>query len=220
LWLPELARAIEEATAFVLLIGEKGIGPWQVIEHYEALDRRVKENDFPVVLVLLEGQPAPGLPFLRQLDWVITADPASEKSLAQLMDAAAGGGALPRELWRHTAPYRGLNAMTEADADFFFGRARETAEVIGALAAARDKLPILVGNSRGGKILACPGGAIRSKFSRTSRRSISSLISPIRFDFSPPAFEPKSIHLRTISSAIVADICRYSGRSAISESTA
>ena len=26
------------------------------------------------------------------------------------------------ELWRHTAPYRGLAAMTEADSDFFFGR--------------------------------------------------------------------------------------------------
>jgi TIR domain len=57
LWLPELARAIAEASVFVLLIGEKGIGPWQVIEYYEALDRRVKENDFPVVLVLLAGQP-------------------------------------------------------------------------------------------------------------------------------------------------------------------
>ena len=82
---------------------------------YEALDRRVKQQDFPVVLVLLDGQPAPGLPFLRQLHWIITADPASEKSVAQLMDAAAGGGAPPGELWRHTAPYRGLAAMTESD---------------------------------------------------------------------------------------------------------
>ena len=52
----------------------------------------VKQLDFPIVLLLLEGQPAPGLPFLRQLHWVITADPTSEKSLAQVMDAAAGGG--------------------------------------------------------------------------------------------------------------------------------
>jgi hypothetical protein len=43
----------------------------------------VKEHDFPVVVVLLEGQPAPGLPFLRQLHWVIAKDPASEKSLAR-----------------------------------------------------------------------------------------------------------------------------------------
>src|ERR1700740_1320723 len=160
LWLPELARAIAEATAFILLIGEKGIGPWQVIEYYEALDRRVKENDFSVVLVLLEGEPAPGLPFLRQLHWVITADPASEKSLAQMMDAAAGGGAPPGELWRHTAPYRGLYAMTESDADFFFDRARETAEVISALEAAPGKLPVLLGNSGVGKSSLAQAGVL------------------------------------------------------------
>src|SRR2546421_82379 len=97
-WLPELAKEIAAATAFVLLVGEKGPGPWQILEYYEALDRRVKEHDFPIVVVLLYGQPAPGLPFLRQLHWVITTDPASEKSLAQLMDASAGGGVPPGEL--------------------------------------------------------------------------------------------------------------------------
>jgi hypothetical protein len=93
-WLPELAQEIAEATAFILLVGEKGIGPWQAIEYYEALDRRVKKLDFPIVLLLLEGQPAPGLPFLRQLHWVVTTDSTSEKSLSQVMDAATGG--LPR----------------------------------------------------------------------------------------------------------------------------
>src|SRR5262245_38461960 len=151
LWLPELAREIAEATAFILLVGEKGIGAWQQMEYYEALDRRVKQHDFPVVLVLLDGQPAPGLPFLRQLHGVITNNPASEKSVAQVMDAAAGAGARPGELWRHAAPYRGLYAMTESDADFFFGRDRETAEVIGALAGTPDKLPVLLGNSGVGK---------------------------------------------------------------------
>ena len=53
-WLPELAKGIGEATAFVLLVAEKGLGAWQVIEYYEALDRRVKQQDFPVVLVLLD----------------------------------------------------------------------------------------------------------------------------------------------------------------------
>jgi hypothetical protein len=161
LWLPELAREIAEATVFVLLVGEKGIGPWQAMEYYEALDRRVKQHDFPVVFVLLDGQPAPGLPFLRQLHWVITTDPASEKDLARVMDAAAGNGAPPPgELWRHTAPYRGLNAMTESDADFFFGRARETAEAIWALAEAPDKLPVLLGNSGVGKSSLAQAGAI------------------------------------------------------------
>src|SRR5438876_1938007 len=90
LWLPELARAIAEATAFVLLVGEKGLGPWQVIEYYEALDKRVKTPDFPVILVLLEGQPAPGLPFLRQLHWIVTPDPALEQTIAKLLDATTG----------------------------------------------------------------------------------------------------------------------------------
>src|SRR5215831_6838383 len=146
-WLPELAKEIAESTAFALLVGDKGLGPWQVTEYYEALDRRVKENTFPVVFMLLDGQPAPGLPFLRQLHWIVSADPASEQSLARLMDAVAGAGTRPGELWRYTAPYRGLAAMTESDSDFFFGRERETVDVIRALAANPDKLPILLGNS-------------------------------------------------------------------------
>lgn len=161
LWLPELAREIAEATAFVLLVGEKGIGPWQAMEYYEALDRRVKQHDFPVVLVLLDGQPAPGLPFLRQLHWVITTDPASERSMVQVMDATTDAGApLPGELWRRTAPYRGLQAMTEPDADFFFGRVRETTEVIGTLADMPDKLAILLGNSGVSKSSLAQAGVI------------------------------------------------------------
>jgi hypothetical protein len=144
---------------FVLLVGEKGLGPWEVIEYYEALDRRVKQHDFPIVLVLLDGQPAPELPFLRQLHWIISADPASEKSI-QVMDAAAGGGALPGELWRHTAPYRGLAAMTEADTDFFFGRGRETVEVIRALEATPEKLPVLLGNPGVGKSSLAQAGVL------------------------------------------------------------
>src|SRR6202034_1024288 len=143
-----------------LLVGEKGLGPWQVMEYYEALDRRVKQHDFPVVLLLLDGQPAPGLPFLRQWHWIVAADPAAEQSVAQVMDAAAGGGALPGELWRDTAPYRGRAAMTETDSDFFFGRERETVEVIRALEATPDKLPILLGNSGVGKSSLAQAGVL------------------------------------------------------------
>jgi hypothetical protein len=100
------------------------------------------------------------LPFLRQLHWVITSDPASEKSLAQVMDAVSGAGAQVGELWRHTAPYRGLAAMTEADGDYFFGRAHETAEIVGTLATTPDKLPILLGNSGVGKSSLGQAGVI------------------------------------------------------------
>src|SRR5262245_40028196 len=85
-WQPALAQEIAEADAFWLLVGENGLGPWQLPEFYEAHDKQVKSSDFPVVLMLLEGQAAPGLPFLRQLHWIVTADPASQKDVAQLID--------------------------------------------------------------------------------------------------------------------------------------
>ena len=173
-YLPELAKAVNEATAFVLLVGKNGLGPWQVIEYYEALARRVKAHaqqakapdqggephELPVVLVLLEGEPAPGLPFLRQLHWIVTPDPASEQSIARLLDAAQGAGSTPGQLWRHTAPYRGLAAMTEADADFFFGRVDKTVEVINTLEAGPDKLPVLLGNSGVGKSSLAQAGVL------------------------------------------------------------
>src|SRR5665213_2398891 len=161
-WLPALAEGIERSTVFILLVGEHKLGPWQVIEYYAALDKRVKAADFPVILVLLSDQAAPGLPFLRQLHWIITADVTSEQTLAQLMDASAGDGGLRGELWRYTAPYRGLVAMTEADSDFFFGRSRKTVEVIRAFEQTPDQLVILLGNSGVGKSSLAQAGILAS----------------------------------------------------------
>src|SRR5262249_4882328 len=118
-WLPELSAQIARATAFVLLIGEHGVGPWQEMEYFEAVDKRVKNPSFPVMLILTKGQQAPGLPFLRQLHWIVTDDPLSELTLASAVDGAEGSATRPRELWRHSVPYRGLAAMTEADSEFF-----------------------------------------------------------------------------------------------------
>jgi hypothetical protein len=160
-WMPGLSQQIAEATAFVLLVGERGLGPWQIIEYYEALDRRIKDPNFPVILLLLEGQAAPGLPFMRQLHWIVTLHPSAEQSIARLMDAAAGGVAQsPPGLWRNTAPYRGLAPMEERDSDYFFGRTRETIEALGALAAAPDCVCVLIGNSGVGKTSVAQAGVL------------------------------------------------------------
>jgi hypothetical protein len=160
-WSAQLAQEIADATAFILLVGEAGIGKWQVREYDEALDRWVKSGRrFPLIVVLLKGQTAPGLPFLRQLHWIITSDPASEKEVARLFDAASGSGANPGELWRYTSPYRGLEAMEEKDSDYFFGRKRETTEILSALAGAPDRLPVLIGNSGVGKSSLAQAGVL------------------------------------------------------------
>jgi formylglycine-generating enzyme required for sulfatase activity len=159
-WSAQLAREIEEADAFILLVGERGLGDWQVLEYDEALDKRVTSPDFPLIVVLLKGQTAPGLPFLRRLHWIITPDPASEKDIARLFDSASGGGASPGELWRYTSPYRGLAAMEEKDSDYFFGRGRETIDVLSVLAAEPDRLPVLIGNSGVGKSSLAQAGVL------------------------------------------------------------
>jgi len=160
-WSAQLAREIADATAFILLVGEAGVGQWQVPEYDEALDRWVKSPaDFPLIVVLLEGQSVPGLPFVRRLHFVISADPASEKDVARLYDAASGGGTRPGELWRYTSPYRGLEAMEEKDSDYFFGRKTETVEVLSALAGAPDRLPVLIGNSGVGKSSLAKAGVL------------------------------------------------------------
>src|SRR5215471_14547631 len=159
-WSKALADEIAQADAFILLVGERGVGNWQVLEYDEALDKRVKSPNFPVILVLLYGQTAPGLPFLRRLHWIITADPSSEKDLARLLDAASGGSTKLDELWRYTSPYRGLAAMEEQDSDYFFGRERETVDVLSALAVAVDRLPVLLGNSGVGKSSLAQAGVL------------------------------------------------------------
>jgi formylglycine-generating enzyme required for sulfatase activity len=159
-WSAQLAQELAEATSFILLVGERGVGDWQLPEYAEALDRRVKSPDFPVVLMLLEGQTAPGLPFLRQLHWIVSPDPASEKDVARLFDAASGSGSRPGELWRYTSPYRGLVAMEEKDSDYFFGRKRETVEALSVLAEAPNNLPILLGNSGVGKSSVAQAGVL------------------------------------------------------------
>jgi hypothetical protein len=159
-WSRALADEIAQADAFILLVGEKGVGDWQELEYDEALDKRIQFPDFPVILVLLEGQTAPGLAFLRRLHWLITPDPSSEKDVGRLLDAASGSGTTSGEMWRYTSPYRGHAAMEEKDSDYFFGRARETVDVLTALAAATDRFPVLLGNSGVGKSSLVLAGAL------------------------------------------------------------
>ena len=160
-WTAQLADELAKADAFLLLIGEHGVGKWQVPEYDEALDRWVKsEPPFPLVVVLLEGQTAPGLPFLRRLHWIVTPRPGvreGRRPNSRREHRASRGP--PSELWRYASPYRGLEAMEEKDSDYFFGRTRETIEALDALAE-HGRLPILIGNSGVGKSSLAQAGVL------------------------------------------------------------
>jgi formylglycine-generating enzyme required for sulfatase activity/class 3 adenylate cyclase len=75
-------------------------------------------------------------------------------------DGASRFDITPGNLWRHTSPYRGLAAMEEKDSDYFFGRTRETVEVLNALATSPDRLPVLIGNSGVGKSSLAQAGVL------------------------------------------------------------
>ena len=157
--MPELAKEIAEATAFVLLVGKTVSVPGRsrnITRHSIAREGA----GLPRQLMLLDGQPAPGLPFLRQLHWIVTADPASEQSLAQLLDAAAGAGSRRRSSGGTLPPYRGLAAMTEADSDFFFGRERRDRRSHQDARRDPDQLPVLLGNSGVGKSSLAQAGVL------------------------------------------------------------
>jgi hypothetical protein len=160
-WLPKLADGIAEAEAFVLLIGPKGIGPWQEVEYYAAFDRHVGDRRFVLVPVLAADAQAPGLPLLRSLNWVEAPVVTADEALHQLLAALKGetiANATP--LWKLVNPYHGLEAMTEANADYFHGRAVETGEVLCALADHPGRCPILIGASGVGKSSVAQAGVL------------------------------------------------------------
>lgn len=57
-WQPQLARAIADADAFLILIGQT-IGRWQLPEYYVAHDRFVMEPSFPLIPVLIAERAPP-----------------------------------------------------------------------------------------------------------------------------------------------------------------
>jgi TIR domain len=84
-WLPKLAEEIAQAEAFLLLIGPAGIGPWQEVEYFTAFDRHVIDKHFPLVPVMVAGAEAPGLSFLRTLNWVEAPFVTEDKVLHRLL---------------------------------------------------------------------------------------------------------------------------------------
>ncbi len=108
---------------------------------------------------LIRTLPRKGIRFVGK---VREEHPASVTDAAPLFDAAAGSGTGNDELWRCSSPYRGLAAMEEADSDHFFGRDRETAEVLNVLAAEPDRLPVLLGNSGVGKSSLAQAGVLNA----------------------------------------------------------
>ena len=111
--------------------------------------------------LIAAGANAPGLPFLRRLNWVESPIVTEDKALHRVLAALKGETvATTTPLWKLVNPYRGLEAMTEANTDYFYSRNTETATVLSALAEKRGRCPILVGASGVGKSSVARAGVL------------------------------------------------------------
>ena len=72
------------------------------------------------------------------------------------------GNPEPPEPWRIINPYRGLLALEEQDADFFFGRDLETCAILDTIIAKPSRLIALIGNSGVGKSSLVQAGVVGS----------------------------------------------------------
>jgi hypothetical protein len=165
LWQPALFDAIAKSTAFIILVSNQ-LGDWQKVEYYEARDRKAKDDDYlllPIIVADKTKGPAANLPGLAQLHWIETTEPAAPEPLSRIV-AALSSKAVPKppEPWRIINPYRGLLALEEQDADFFFGRDLETAGVLEAVINKSGRLIALIGNSGVGKSSLVQAGIIGS----------------------------------------------------------
>ena len=130
-WTAQLAQEIAEADAFILLIGEHGVGKWQVPEYDEALDRWVKSGrTFPLIVVLHRRADSARAAVSAPTALDRHARPGIREGHRADVRRGVRRRRRPGELWRYTSPYRGLEAMEEKDSDYFFGRTRETVEAL------------------------------------------------------------------------------------------
>jgi hypothetical protein len=139
-WQAQLERVIQqEATAFAVYVGSRGIVNWVDAEVRLGLSRAISGGGaFPFVPILAASSPGsralPG--FAQQFQSVrdVEADPDQWN---KLLSALANGAPPPAE----TEPFFGLRAIDETRSHLFFGRREETkklVEIVGRAKPASD----------------------------------------------------------------------------------
>ena len=114
-----------------MFLGPSGLGPWQNEELQVAIDRRVRNQDFHVIPVLLPGSERPRrgdvahLEFLINASWVEFLKTLDDAREFRRLVWGITGKKPPAEVeprYEGVCPYRGLEAFGPGDAAFFFGR--------------------------------------------------------------------------------------------------
>lgn len=158
-WQAQLEKVIsEEATAFAVVVGANGVVNWVESEVRLALSRAISTPDYRFIPILSkECSGSEALPaFARRYQGV--RDPLNDSDeFAKLLSAVLRRSPAEKTIVLDS-PFVGLKAMTEADADRFFGRSEEIAELVDKLK--RHRLIAIVADSGAGKSSLAQAGLI------------------------------------------------------------
>jgi hypothetical protein len=161
-WQRRLAEELSAADVVLLLLGRR-LGPWQELEFQEAqrLQLLAGRAGRPRIIPIALTQDA-ALPAFAALYHHLTApEPDGEEALKRIFEALERSQpADPASEWRRINPYKGLAALTAADAAFFFGREQETAGLLERIGKRPGKVLTLVGNSGVGKSSLIQAGVL------------------------------------------------------------
>ena len=158
-WQAQLEKVIsEQATAFAVHVGAKGVVNWVESEVRLGLSRATSAPDYPFIPILAKecSGSAALPPFARQYHGV--RDPLNDvDEFAKLLRAVLRRSSSDKAV-ALDSPFVGLKAMTEADADRFFGRNEEIAELVVKLK--RHRLIAIVADSGAGKSSLAQAGLV------------------------------------------------------------
>jgi WD40 repeat protein len=137
-----LADALSKSKSCVVFLGPKGLAPWQKQEIQVAIDKRIHDESYHVIPVLLPGTERPRrgdvahVDFLLNASWVEFVKSLDDEPAFQRLVWAITGTTRRRDFQgpdEPVCPYRGLEVFRPEDERFFFGRENLTGWLVSTL---------------------------------------------------------------------------------------
>ena len=157
-WQPQIEQAIKnDATAFVVYVGSRGVINWVDIEVRTALSRAATDKNFLFVPAIAAASGANSLPPFASLYQGVRDPLGNGDELVKLLKAVLNldWDASPVVL---KEPFVGLRSMREEEADRFFGRDAEIQELADRLR--KHRIVAIVADSGTGKSSLAEAGFI------------------------------------------------------------
>jgi formylglycine-generating enzyme required for sulfatase activity len=154
-WQAQLETKIDEADAFAVFVGARGVVNWVEAEVELAISRATKSPEFPFIpIIAKESEGSNALPaFARRYHGV--RDPLNDSGELSKLIKAATGGDWDRQVILTDEPFIGLRSMDESWANRFFGRKGEVRELVDKFKKHR-----LVADSGAGKSSLAQAGLV------------------------------------------------------------